>query len=98
MGILICMNQTFESGTSYTHINVPSEYSRSSPTDGTSSIAVRADSEAKKSINKGTGSQILLLVAYFEAHWEKKGNELHSFCQNTETDIRGIVRLRGSAR
>jgi hypothetical protein len=80
------------------YINVPSEYSRSSPRDCISSITVRADSDAKKSIKEGTDSKILLPVAYLEAQCKKKGNELHSFCQNTETDSRGMARLPGSAR
>jgi hypothetical protein len=80
------------------YINVPSEYSRSTPTDGISSIRVSVDSEAKKSIKEGTGSQILLAVAYLEAQLKKKGNEFHFFCQNPEMEIRGMALLRGSAR
>ena len=64
--ILTCMNQTFETCTSYTYLKDPSEYSRSSPTDATSCIAVRADSEAKKSMN-----EVQEVKYYYQRHISK---------------------------
>jgi hypothetical protein len=48
---------------------------------------MRADSEAKQSIEEGRDIQIILPVEDLKAHWKKKGKEeLHSFCENTKRD------------